>query len=152
MNKNNDELLETMELCGHFLYHRRGGKRGQNRILRILCVEGDISQKELQKRLDIQSGSLSEIVIKMEANGLIERKKQEEDKRNIILNITDKGRDAYEEYRNVIKKQNGVIFDALTDKEQAELLALLSKLLEDWNENFAEILATHKSGKETDNV
>lgn len=145
MNKNNDELLETMELCGHFLYHRRGGKRGQNRILRILCVEGDISQKELQKRLDIQSGSLSEIVIKMEANGLIERKKQEEDKRNIILNITDKGRDAYEEYRNVIKKQNGVIFDALTDKEQAELLALLSKLLEDWNENFAEILATHKS-------
>ena len=84
---NKPELLLSMERCGHFLYHRRGGKNGQNRILKILVTKGYKTQKELQEILDIQSGSISEIVMKMENKGLISREKDINDRRKILYNL-----------------------------------------------------------------
>lgn len=43
----NKELLLIMEKCGHFLYHRRGGKRGQLKVLKLLKERGSVTQKEL---------------------------------------------------------------------------------------------------------
>ena len=141
----NAELLESMELCGHFLYHRRGGRRGQNRILGMLYREGEMTQKEVQNRLDIQSGSISEIVRKLEAKGLVKRKKHKDDKRNVVLTITDEGKEFYNENQRIKKQQEAVIFNALSHDERRELKSLLDKLLADWEENFSDILKTHRN-------
>lgn len=132
----NKELLRTMEMCGHFLYHRRGGKRGQARILRLLIENGGMSQRRIQDILDIKSGSLSELVRKMEAEELISRQKDESDRRNITVRITPKGEERAMENSLTLKKQEQVMFDALSDKEQEELYVLLKKLLDDWNGRF----------------
>lgn len=133
----NKELLKTMEMCGHFLYHRRGGKRGQARILKLLIENGEMSQRSIQDILDIKSGSLSEMVRKMEAENLISREKDEADRRNITIKITPKGIERAEENSQILKKQEQVMFNSLNDEEQEQLYTLLKKLIDDWNAKFA---------------
>ena len=51
----NRQLLEIMEKCGHFLYHRRGGKHGQMKVLRLLNERGCVTQSELLEVLALKS-------------------------------------------------------------------------------------------------
>ncbi|MCD8158903.1 MAG: MarR family transcriptional regulator [Clostridiales bacterium] len=77
---NNKELLGLFERCGHFLYHRRGGKRGQKKIVSLLVENGNMSQKEIKDILDIKSGSLSELVSKLASKGYIKRERDHKDR------------------------------------------------------------------------
>lgn len=138
------ELLGLIERCGHFLYHRRGGKRGQGRILKILLTEGEMTQKELQERLGIQSGSMSEIVLKLEGNGLVYRTRDEADKRKIKLKITEEGKQFFEEKHRTKIEQEKKLFNALTKEEQETLKILLTKLFEDWESNFEKVPFEHE--------
>ncbi len=127
-----ESLGAKLDRCAHFLYHRQqGGGRGQGKILKILSVSGPMTQKELQDRLDIQAGSMSEIAAKLEGKGLITRTKDEADKRRILLAITDEGR-AYVARYGEARKRESQMFDILTEEEQRQLDALLSRLLENW--------------------
>ncbi len=140
----NNELLDLMELCGHFLYHRRGGKRGQTKILRILAEQGDMMQRKIQDILDIKSGSLSEMVRKMEADGLILREKQEEDKRNIYIKLTQKGRVKIEQDLARMKKEEEILFNALSEEEQEQFYELCSKLIKSWRMSFVQSNIYHR--------
>ena len=68
-----DDLAGQLEQCGKFLMYCLGKRRGQEKILRILWEQGEISQRELQELLGIQPGSMSEIAAKLESKGLIVR-------------------------------------------------------------------------------
>lgn len=145
-HKESHELLALLENCGHFLHHRRGGKRGQGKILRILVKEGEMTQRELQDCLGIQPGSMSEIIMKLEGNGLICRTKDETDRRKIKVKITEEGRSFYQEKHKENIEQEKKLFDVLTVKEQEQLKVLLSKLFEDWESSFEKSLFQHRKG------
>lgn len=136
----NKELLGLMEKCGRFLYHQRGGKRGQGKILKILLTEGEMTQKELQERLGIKPGSMSEILMKLEANGFIFRTKDEDDKRKINLKITTEGTRFFEDKLQKRMEEEKSLFNALSAEEQELLKGLLSKLLTSWEEHFDKTL------------
>ncbi len=136
MGLENKKLLNLMEKCGHFLYHRKGGIKGQRRIMSILAEKGEISQKELLELVSVRSGSLSETVIKMEAKGYIAREKDSEDKRKFIIRLTAEGEAYYNAKRIEIASQNQVLFDALTAEEQSQLEGLLTKLTDYWEESL----------------
>lgn len=145
-HKESHELLALLENCGHFLHHRRGGKRGQGKILRILVKEGEMTQRELQDCLGIQPGSMSEIIMKLEGNGLICRTKDETDRRKIKVKITEEGKSFFQEKHKENMEQEKKLFDALTGEEQEQLKELLSKLLEDWESSFEKSLFQHRKG------
>jgi DNA-binding MarR family transcriptional regulator len=140
----NRSLLHIMEKCGHFLYHRRGGKRGQIRILKLLSEKGNITQKELLEILTLKSGSVSETVKKLENQGYITKKKDEQDKRKVIITLTDEGRSFLEAQLKINSEQEKVLFNSLTADEQAELEELLNKLFIDWEEKFDKSLFNHR--------
>ena len=64
-----DILLYQFRSCTHFFRYGMGGKTGQQRILAMLAERGIITQRELQDMLGVQSGSLSEILNKVETCG-----------------------------------------------------------------------------------
>lgn len=141
------ELLRIMEKCGHFLYHRRGGKRGQIKTLRLIAERGEITQKELLEILILKSGSVSEIVKKLENQGFITKKKDNNDKRKIKISITDKGRYFLDTQLAINVEQEKVLFTSLSDEEQKELIKLLSKLFKDWESKFDSSLFNHRRGE-----
>ena len=142
----NDKLLNIMERCGHFLYHRRGGKRGQMRILDLLDKRGAVTQKELLQYLPLKSGSVSETVSKLESQGFILKERDKEDKRRINIILTAKGKDVLERQLAHNREQEGVLFTSLSEEEQQILTELLTKLFEDWQSKFDSDLFNHRRG------
>ena len=86
-----DILLYQFRSCTHFFRYGMGGKTGQQRILAMLAERGIITQRELQDMLGVQSGSLSEILNKVETCGYIMRRQNERDRRQMNLELTDSG-------------------------------------------------------------
>lgn len=132
-----EDLAESLEQAGRLLSHCLGKRRGQSRILRILCQQEQMSQKELQEILHIQSGSMSEIAAKLESKGLITRSRDDADKRKILLSITDEGR-TWVNLRDdaAIRQQRAELFSGLSQEEQDTLQALLEKVSADWKQRL----------------
>lgn len=134
-DNNDDDLLSLLAKSSHILHHRKGGKRGQGKILKILAEHQEINQKELQEILGIESGSMSELVIKLEHKGLITRTKDETDKRMTKLIITELGLEAWKELESNDEEESKLIYGFLSEQEQEELKVLLQKLLQGLEEN-----------------
>ena len=123
------DLAELIDMAGRLLRRRpQGGPaQGQALVLSILAGREALSQRQLQQMLGIQPGSLSELLSKLEAKGLIVREKAE-DRRGNLLRITDAGRAAIPDAPD----GGDDPFSPLTDEQQDQLAALLRQLLGRW--------------------
>lgn len=82
--------------------------------------------------MNIKSASLSEILSKIEAEGLIERLKNDVDKRQIDLILTQKGREEAEGIEAENDRTAKELLCDLTLEEEQQLFYLLDKLVEKW--------------------
>ena len=126
MNKLDEELTKEFILASRFIMRPHGRHMGQGRILKILN-DGPISQKELQEAMNVQAGSISEIVSKLEERGLLTKTKSEEDARAVILTITEKGKERLNEFA-----QRKEFYSSITEEEKEQLKEILTKLNNDW--------------------
>ena len=126
-----EKLSLLLRVCGRRLYHSSCAGRTQSRVLQLLA-EGDMSQREMQERLQVQPGSISELVSKLEFKGLLTRRRNENDLRKVMLSLTDEGRlISQDELR---RSEMKVDFSGLSWEEQGQLIALLEKLIDNWRE------------------
>lgn len=127
------ELMRRMQRCGHLLYHRRGGNDSQGRILRILQRNGGaMTQKELQETVHIKPGSLSEVVAKVEAAGLVGRERHPEDKRSVLLRLTPAGEARAAEMEAQVQELSLQLFAPLSPEDKESLYRILGLLSESW--------------------
>lgn len=98
-------------------------------ILLLLSANDGVSQKALCRRLDISPPGLAVILDRLQARQLLVRARSPVDRREHRLSLTDEGRalaeEAYERSHDIERE----VLEALTPEEQAQLAALLSKLL-----------------------
>ncbi|MFC7785764.1 MULTISPECIES: MarR family winged helix-turn-helix transcriptional regulator [unclassified Rossellomorea] len=59
--------------------------------LLVLWEDGTASVKELGRKLFLDSGTLTPMLKRMEANGLVERHRSVEDERSVVISLTQKG-------------------------------------------------------------
>lgn len=98
--------------------------RGQGRILAMLKIQPEIATKELAYLLGIRQQSLNELLNKLEKNGYVERKPSENDKRVMIVHLTEKGKQVQQpetDYHN--------IFDCLLPNELEQLSQYLDRII-----------------------
>ena len=126
-------LSDLLDRCGHYYTHRIGGShRGQSSVLTWLAGHPDVTQKELGEELGITPASLSEVLMKLERKGYIDRFKDETDRRFIRVQLTEDGAAAL----NALEEKGDDPFVALSDDEQETLKTLLAKLLGDWETRY----------------
>ena len=97
-------------------------------VMMVLWERQQITTKEMGKMLHLDSGTLTPLLKKMEAKGLVTRKRSEFDERNLTVTITEKGmqlRDAAVEIPEQMVKCN-----ALDAEESATLYKLLYKIMD----------------------
>ncbi|MBQ6476671.1 MAG: winged helix-turn-helix transcriptional regulator [Clostridia bacterium] len=61
--------VSDLHAAGHFLHFNAKGRRMRRRTLNLLNERGPLPQKEVQDILQIKSGSVSEMLGKMEKKG-----------------------------------------------------------------------------------
>ncbi len=105
-------------------------EHGRGRIMGILDAHGSMSQAKLAELLDIRPQSLSELICKMEADGLVARNRTEEDRRQTIVSLTEEGSARVAAFREAHRRHAEQFLSPLTDEEKTTLVALLRKLAE----------------------
>ncbi len=93
----------------------------------VLWEKKAVTVKELGAELFLDSGTLTPLLKKMEAKGLITRRRSEEDERNLIVTITEKGERLKE--RAVAVPMQIAQCSNLEPEEAATLYRILYKIL-----------------------
>jgi DNA-binding MarR family transcriptional regulator len=109
--------------------------RGQGRVLAILKLKPEISQKELGYLLNMSKQALAELLAKLEKSGYITREPAEDDKRVMMIKLTEAGRNAAEDVDDSALEAFR-IFDCLTPDELAAFSAYLGRLIRRYEELF----------------
>ena len=103
----------------------------RERLLVIISEYPDgVNQKQLAESAGINASSTSEVVARLEDDGYIVRKIDENDKRATILKLTEMGAVRAEEIRSEREGFLDEIFSKLTDEEKQTLSDILDKLIE----------------------
>ena len=99
--------------------------RGQGRLLVLLSQYGALTQRELIE--------LSEQLDGMEKSGLISRCKNEQDKRNVDVELTEQGKKTAIEALQNRQAYADELFDTIPQRKKQQLAGLLDSLLHTWD-------------------
>ncbi|MBE5777341.1 MAG: MarR family transcriptional regulator [Clostridiales bacterium] len=127
------ELMRHMRWCSHLLYHRHNLNFSRNKILYLLHTKGAMTQKALMDELRIQAGSLSEMLSKLEQQGLLEKARCPHDKRNCQLTLTETGREQALLFEKERQDLAEYLFAPLTNEEKISLIDMTHRLMDHWS-------------------
>ena len=99
--------------------------RGQGRILAILKLRDGISTKDLSYLLGVRISSLNEQLAKLEKGDYVTREPSEQDKRVMLVKLTEKGRNE----QQAEPYDFDDIFSCLTDEEQRVFGEYLNRII-----------------------
>lgn len=109
-------------------HHHGHSHHAQIHTLVAIQEKSPMGQRDLLELLDVRSSSLSEILAKLERGELITRERDERDKRNVILSITEKGAAKVAKLREHRQQTAEGIFEMLSHDEKDQLHILLGKV------------------------
>ena len=97
----------------------------------VMWEHQSLNVKHLGEYLYLDSGTLTPLLKKLEEKGYIERKKNNDDERNLVISVTEKGMALRDDALNVPKSMGGCI--SLSAEEAALLYKVLYKILNNLN-------------------
>lgn len=127
------ELFSLLQSCAHRLRPMNRFK-GQGRILIFLMMYGPLSQRRLSELIERKPATLSEQLDNMEKSGLIVRKRNEQDKRNVDVALTEDGLSAAKEAYQLRAAHIKAFFDVLSWEQKQTLYDNLKALWEIWKD------------------
>jgi len=129
----NRRLLHDLGYFGHYLHLHAGGRGGKQYVLVSLFIGGgEMSQRDLLEHACISSASLSEVLAKLESEGLITRTKSDEDRRTLAVVLTKTGKDKAERFFADKIRFEEDSFACFDEEERMQLLDRLDRLAMHW--------------------
>ena len=104
---------------------------GHGRILGMLAMMGETPQNELAEKMGIRPQSLTVAMTKMEERGDIIRRRNPDDKRQILVSLTEKGSASASVIEaSRLETAKTLLDDVLDDSEKETLYTLLMKIID----------------------
>ena len=125
--------MRDLGYFGHFLHLHAGGRSGKQHMLeRILDEGGIVGQRELQDTVPISSAALSEVLAKLESEGLVTRTRSQSDKRQLDVSLTQAGQAEAKVCAETRARFEEEAFSVLSEEERTQLLEVLDRLMGHW--------------------
>lgn len=120
----------------YFSFHRTvmeqaktaGLTSGQPKILELLSENDGVEQKVIAANCEIESATAGSILTRMENAGLIERRRQNGNRRSIYVYLTKSGREAAEKIKQIFAEAEKRAFDGIPPEERELLCRDLKKI------------------------
>ena len=130
------ESLHYLLMKAHSNVNRRilneagdlGLSLGQPKILECLMECGEINQKSIAARCEIEPATVGSILTRMERDGLVCRTRHEDNRRSLFVTLTPKGREQGERMQAIFDHVDRDVVRDLSEKETAQLCALLERV------------------------
>lgn len=106
----------------------------QGRILYVLWEKERLTISEIGHLTSLAKTSLTSMLDRMEESGLVERRTDKNNRRQIIISITDKARNYKEEYDRVSLEMNELFYKGFSEEEIEQFEEMLRRLIQNLEE------------------
>ena len=125
-------LLALVSRAHHNLANKIFGEidlpRGQPAILFELGHQDGITQSELAKMVDLSEASMTNMLQRMEASGLVRRQRDSSDARFSRIYLTATGSSTLAKAKELAEKMDAITFAGFTPDEQALMVSYLERV------------------------
>jgi MarR family 2-MHQ and catechol resistance regulon transcriptional repressor len=101
---------------------------GAFHILEFLYNKGPHAIQKIGEKFSIPSGSVTYVVDKLEKKGLIQREVSPEDRRLVLVKLTEDGQALFDDIFPKHTETIADVFSVLTDEDKHQLTEMLKKL------------------------
>jgi DNA-binding MarR family transcriptional regulator len=108
---------------------QHGVRVGQNLVLEVLWGTDGLTPGELAERLDVSTPTVVKSATRMEATGLVARRRDETDRRLVRIYLTERGRSVQTDIEGARDELERRATAALTDAERRYLISALRKII-----------------------
>ena len=139
----NDELFGKLMKMSHLLRRWQRCERentpftshsgGQGRVIKLLQIQPEMPTKDLSYLLDIRQQSLNELLNKLEKGGYVERRPSENDRRVMIVHLTEEGKKI-----QLDQPDSSELFNNFTEEEMQSFSGYIDKLTSALEEKTAD--------------
>ncbi len=131
-----DYLLYLLAAASHSLsgkFHHQVKQQGTSanewRVLACLADRTGLMLTELAEFVLFEQSHLTKVVDRMEQQGLVTRKKTADDRRKVLIQITNRGREIVKPLMTAAQHHETAAAASLNNSEQAILKRILKKLI-----------------------
>lgn len=124
-----DDLLDELtswsprERAGAFKHWLRGSLSLVHlQVLAVLEADGPLAMSKLAEALDVSVASATGIIDRMEQRGLVERRREPDDRRVVLVHRTDSGDSIFRDFATDRRKHLADLLDRMTHAELESLL------------------------------
>ncbi|WP_253798590.1 MarR family winged helix-turn-helix transcriptional regulator [Rhodovulum sp. P5] len=121
-------ILRATELYGRELARAAGLTPVQIRVLQVVAETGKSTPKAIAARMGVSQATITTLIDRLVAKGLVERQRSDTDRRQTNILITPAGRQAIDRAPDPLHDRYVAAFEALPDWEQAMLVAALERV------------------------
>ena len=121
-------ILRATDLNARMLARATGLTAPQLIALEIVAAAGRITPKEIAASAGVGGATVTKLVDKLEARGLVTRSRSERDRRAIWVSPTPAGKEMLERAPDPLQRTFSDQFEKLPDWEQAMIVAALEKV------------------------
>ncbi len=121
---------------------------GQPKILEYLLTQEGAEQYRIAKHCEIEPATVGSILNRMEASGLVERRRLGTNRRSLYVYLTEKARKAALEVENIFAKAESEALEGIGAEEREKMSGILtevyknlSKTEEDHSQHIDRIVA-----------
>lgn len=101
-------------------------------VLKTVGEEDGLSQRELASRIGIEGPTLVRHLDRIEADGLVARRRDERDRRIVRIGLTADGRRRHAELVDVMSKLDAELRSLLSERDVQVLERALRRIREEW--------------------
>lgn len=125
------QQLQRLQTLMHRVAYHSGQRAvspywGQGKVLAALLEQPEVGQKDLGRQLGMSKQAMTELLVKMEKAGYVERTPAPENKRAMVVRLLPPGRQAAQ---GLESREVEALFDCLSPEELTQLSLSLDKLI-----------------------
>jgi DNA-binding MarR family transcriptional regulator len=121
-------ILRATELHAKELAQSAGMTPVQLRVVQIVAETGTSTGGAIARRMHVAPATITAMIDKLERAGHVARQRSDADRRQTIIALTDRGRDALKRAPDALQQRFASEFEALADWEQAMIVAVLERV------------------------
>lgn len=123
------KITQAIDLHSKHLLKIAGITSPQLVILQELVDSISLTTSELAKAISLTQGTVTTIVVRLEKNNLVSRRRSGKDKRRIHISITDEGKQLLKNAPSPLQEQFANSYYALEEWEQLMILSSINRIV-----------------------
>jgi DNA-binding MarR family transcriptional regulator len=122
------QIIRAIDLHSKHLERESGLTGPQLLVMQLIGSSGEITAGVIARKVSLSQATVTSIIDRLERKGLLRRERSTDDKRKVMVSLTEQGGKALEKAPTLMQESFINAFNRLEDGEQALILSSLQRV------------------------